>query len=495
MKRKLLVSITAIAVSLCMSVSAFANTLNVKVNGASSVLDNTDTVDGITVVNGASLADILDLEYTYEPSSGVITLYNDLDTLTMKVNNQNATLNGEKVTLPIAPKRLDDNKTIQVPLRFISESFDYDVIYNNQDSSIELTNESSFDERLHELDNVDENTKIYTYDEALEKSINNSSAITLAQLQFEELDDNLETIQRQIDGWSNSSSILESLVPSLSQSRDDLVKARKAINNSLDLEDESLDAIKGGLEISLITALNANETAKINYLLAEDAANLQKTNLYNMETKHSLGMISDTELENAKSQYEQTLIALDSLQTLLDSSKRAINVAMGLDPVSNTYVEYNPSISYDDYEDIDVDRVIAIALTKSITVQQAQTAVEEAEDNCDTYLSKLDKHEKERALSTAKSNLLQAKKDVENNVRACYDSLTQLVNNQKTLEAKEQDAINQYNNVLLSYNTGYVTIYELKAAELALTSAECDIVQNELNYSVLMYQMEHPNLF
>lgn len=496
MKRKLLVSISAIALSLCMNVSVFASTISVTVNGANRVLNNADSISDVTVVDGVDIANALDLKYNYDSSNGTITLYNDIDTLVMKVNNTNATLNGESVTLPVAPKRLDDNTSIQVPLRFVSESFDYDVIYDNQTNEIELTNESNFEERMHELDNVTDNTKIYTYDEALQKSINNSSAVTLAKLQFDELDDELENIQDQIDSSSNSSnSLLEQLMPSLVQSRDDLVNAREVINNALELEDDSMKAIEEGLEISLITALNTNETAKINYLLAEDALNLQKINLYNTKTKYSLGMVSDTELKNAQSQYDQMLITLDSLQTLLDSSKRAINVAMGVDPMADTYVEYDTNISYDEYDDLDVDYIVSLAVTKSITVRQAENDLESAEEDCETYLSKDDKHEKERALSKAKSNLLQAKKDVENNVRSSYDSLTSLVNNQKTLEVKEQDAINQYNNAVLSYNAGYITMYELKAAELALTSAECDIVQNELNYSVLIYQMEHPDLF
>lgn len=497
MKKKIFTILTSFILSLCLclNIFAFSDTLNIEINGAKRTIEHSfENKDGFIMVDALDLINLLDLEYTYDASSGSMSLYNNVDTLVMKVNNKSATLNGESIKLSATPQRSDGS--IKLPFRLIAELFGYNVIYDTQNQVIELSNESNFEERLEQLDNITENTKVYTYEEALQKSIDNSTNMSLVELQFQQLEDQLESVEQQIDETPDYSiDTGTGLYNPYSSVLRTLLQSKDSITDALDLEDASIQVVEEGLEIGLISALNTYETSKINYLLAEDAIKLQKVNLDNAKIKYSVGMISESAVKDAENQYEQLLITLDSLETVLNSSRRAINIAMGINPLYDTHVEYDSSISQEDYNNINLKLVVSDASTNSLTIKQAENSVNQAERACHYYESTSDQREKEVNLKIAKTNLLQAKRDVESNVRSSYDNLTQLVNNDRTLRVKEEDAINQYNNAVVSYNVGYITMYELRAAELAVTRAKCDIVQNELNYSALIYQLQHPDLF
>lgn len=111
---------------------------------------NTKNTPGI-VIEGTSLASFNDvfvkssmkMKYTYNSSKGILTLTQNGTTLILTANSKSATLNGKKVTLPIAPRNVkfkDQNVTkLLVPARYVAEAFGYTYVWDSGKSSAFIT--------------------------------------------------------------------------------------------------------------------------------------------------------------------------------------------------------------------------------------------------------------------------------------------------------------------------------------------------------------------
>ncbi len=492
MKRKFIIAITATLMSLTMSVSAFAGTLSVNFNGVNRVFVKATNKDGVTIVDADELTKNLNISYSFDPFSGIIKISNGESSLTMKAGSTEATLNDEKITLPVAPIRQEDG-TILLPLRFIAETFNNNVSYDDEKKIIKVLNDSPYVSNLGTMDDVTESTTVYTYDEALKKAIQDSTTIKKTQLQYDELEANLADINNALDTTPNYS--FEAWGQTInfgSQAVRQLYMNQKAVLDTLALEDESVEAIQLGIEASLIASLNTLDTAKTNYLLTAESLALQNLNVSNIRLKNSLGMVSDDALKAAESDYQKTLITLDTLAHTIQTAKENVNSIMGLPLTADTYVEYNTQI---EAVNLDVENIVTNALVRSVSVKSAQNTLKQAENALSYLLSADDMKAKKRAVANADLALADTKDKVEKNVRSSYASLQQVINNDKTLKANRTDAINNYNSAVVSFNAGYITTYELEALELAITSADAKILQNELTYKTLLYQLQHPELF
>lgn len=116
-------------------------------NGAAINMKNTPGI----VIDGTSLASFNDvfvkssikMKYTYNSSKGILTLSQNGITLVLTANSKTATLNGKKVTLPIAPMNIKfkDQKITKlfVPARYVAETFGYTYTWNSAKSTAYIT--------------------------------------------------------------------------------------------------------------------------------------------------------------------------------------------------------------------------------------------------------------------------------------------------------------------------------------------------------------------
>ncbi len=492
MKRKFIMVVSATIMSLTMSVTAFAGTLSVNFNGVNRVFTNSKIENGCTMVDADELTKNLNVSYSFDPLTNIIKISDGENSLVLKVNSIEGTLNGEKITLKQAPIRLENN-IVLLPLRDISEMFNNKVSYDSEKKIIKVLNDSPYVSNLGKMEDVTENTKVYTYDEALKKAVQDSTTIKKTRIQYEELESNLEDINDAINLTPNYA--IQGNTGTIyfgSQQVRQLYNQQNAILDTLALEDDSVEAIELGLEAGLIAALNNLDTAKTNYLLTQESLALQGINLKNTRLKNSLGMVSDDALKTAESDYNKTLITLDTLKQTIQTAKENVNSIMGLPLTSDTFVEYNTQI---ENVDLDVDTIVRDALVQSVSVKSAKNTLDQANRSLNYLLSTDDMKDKKRSVASAELNLADTKDSVEKSVRSSYASLQQVINNDKTLKSNRTDAINKYNSAVVSYNAGYITNYELEALELAITSADAKILQNELTYKTLLFQLQNPQLF
>lgn len=491
MKKKLITTFLSLSLVFALSTEAFAANLGVSFNGVNRIFTEYTNKNGITYVEANSLCDDLHISYDYNPMNGTLILSDAETTLIMRPNSSDATLNDETIHSINPPIRTADND-ILIPLRFVAETFGSTVGYDSDKNTITITNEDKYLSELNFKYDVTEDTKIYSYDDALRRATSTNTSLKQTLLQFETVEANLKTTEDSLNttnlyAYTSGDSIIfgNPLAYQLFTTKDNL-------ENTLKLEDETLKASKLAIETNLMNALNALDIAKSNYLLTKESANLQKIDLDNTTLKNSLGMVSDETLRQAKSDYEKTLINLSILEDSVKTAKENLNTILNLPVDSDIYVEYDTTI---EEKSFDVDSLVTSARLNSLSVKNAENTLKAANNSFNYVIDGDSYSTKMRDLDSAELNLTQTKKDVEAKVRSTYKSYVQVLDNDKTLRANRLDAINTYNNAVLSYNAGYITNQDLEKASLNITNCEMKILQNELNCKILLFQLEHPELF
>ncbi len=83
----------------------------------------------------------------FDSATNVVTVKDGSNTVVLTVGSTQATVNGEKVTMDVAPKFVSLNNTspkkVMIPLRFVSESLGYDVNYEASTRTIYVSNKES----------------------------------------------------------------------------------------------------------------------------------------------------------------------------------------------------------------------------------------------------------------------------------------------------------------------------------------------------------------
>ncbi len=494
MKKKVITTLIAVSLSLNMVVPALAGTISINVNGINRVFNDVHNVNGTTIVNGDDLADKIQVSFIYDSATGEITMANADTTLIMHLNSTEATVNGESVTLPTAPVK-NENGIIELPLRFISEIFGYTVSFDGKTNLVTISNNTPYVSNFGTYDDITENTTIYTYDAAVKKALTNSNDIKAAERSFDIKEDQLDNINESIiSGVAGYTTVGGMTVFSNDAVRSTII-SRENLTSALALKDESLEKLETATELQLLGSLINLESAKVSYELNQESLALKETELNNAKTKYSLGMISADDLRTAQSAYDKAKLTLDSSSDAIDSAKRDVNSAIGLSLTADTFVEFDTTISYEDYKKIDEEDFVKSVLKNSVTIKSAQANLDAVQRQTSYITDTDDYYTKYRNLATAQEALDDTKKSVEESARSTYESLTSIVNNDKTLRNSRADLINQYNSTVVMYNAGYTTKYALQQLENAITSVEASILLNELGYKASMFQIEHPELF
>ncbi len=497
MKKKIIMTLTTIMLTLSMGVSAFAGALAVNANGLVRVFKDSVNLDGSTYVDIDSMCNEFYLTYDYNEFNKTVNIYDGINTLTLKVDSDTGYLNGEAISVD-TPPITDENGNLFLPLRFMAELFGCEVSYDENTRLITLTSDSKYVSNIGKYDNIPRDAVMYSYDDALATANTNNISRKQLALQYDEAERQLHLVQNQIDMTPNYSIDLSGLgmgdyTYNVGSSYvKEMLLAQDAIRNSLLLESDTTQALESGIELSLIAQINALTTAKVNYLLAEDSLALQKTNLDNLTLKNSLGLVSDSELKTAQNTYEQTKTTLNTLQTSIESAEQGLNSILGVDLNQNTYIDYDTTITGNNYDE---DKLVKDALNNSINIKNARTEVKNAEGSMQIISNEDSYADKQLALNNANLAYAQSKKDAEKNARDAFNNYQMVIDNDAILHSAKDEAINTYNKVSASYMAGYVTLYEVEAAKLGIAKAEADILQNQLNYKLLTFQLDHPELF
>lgn len=136
--KKWKLSLAVIAMSLMMSVQAFAvKDVNLFVNGTMLETDVSAKIeDGRTLVPLRAIAESLGARVNWNEKSQEIEIVEDNKNIKLNINKKEATLNGRSIELDVAP-RIEEGTSL-VPLRFVAESLDSDVEWNEKDKVVSI---------------------------------------------------------------------------------------------------------------------------------------------------------------------------------------------------------------------------------------------------------------------------------------------------------------------------------------------------------------------
>jgi hypothetical protein len=110
----------------------------IKLNGADKQIDSPPVVvNGRTFVPIRALVENIGGTIGYNPDTEEITINYKTMTLVMQIGNTMATLNNTPVEMDVAPYISAEGRTM-IPLRFVSENFGLNVIWHNDNQSIEI---------------------------------------------------------------------------------------------------------------------------------------------------------------------------------------------------------------------------------------------------------------------------------------------------------------------------------------------------------------------
>ncbi len=483
MKKKLIMSTTTLALSLAMSTSVFASPLVVSINGVERVFVESVIDNEIVTVNAEELAKKLSLEYSVGNPKGTVTFKDDKTTLVLTPNSTLGTLNGKQVSLPVAPK-FNENEELYVPINFVIDAFGIEASEANDESDfIENDFDTPYFSDLTGISGITEETKVYTYREALDLAEENNSAIKKSEIEYDYYKDEANSINNSMsylnDYYSQNGGMPETMIPFYNGS---LEAAYQLTLKTNDVQ-ERMDVLELATESGLMISLNNLTNANINYTLTKESYEIQEQDLEFTRVKNDLGLVSDYNLQKSEAALVSTRTTLTALENQVQAAKRDLNTTLGLDVDDDTYVETSIEVKPVDY---DIKNLVSDALYYSYQLQQSKDALEDTRDDegSDSVKYKVEKITHD-----------DLKKSVEKSVYTAYDNFNNIVANDKLLRSERETAVNDYNMALQQYKLGYITSYDLDKLLLNIANKDAAILKNEMNYKLVRFQLDNPELF
>ncbi len=482
MKKKIIGSITAIVLATSMVTTALGSQLLINYNGMTQILETTFNNDGTIYIEAEELSELLGLEYDLKSYNREVTLSKNGDTLVMNYDSTKGKY--KEKTLKNIPKYIEDEGRIMLPLRFVAETFGDEVTYDTETKRIMFDNSEEY---LSSIKSVGKETsktsQVFTYDQALSKTISNNSAVGAINSAIKSLEANLETTKYSMSLYGDGQYVT-------------LMTTINSLENSIEDSEDTIEFLDTTSELSLISSLVSLKLTDLSIVLLEESTELSKTDLKNTELMYDLGMATKTQVTSIKNKIEQNEISLEQAKLDLKKAKENLNATIGINQDLDIVVEYEPVL---ENKTFDLNSLVSSARTNSANVISAEKKVKSAQYAVDLdqngSIFELVNEQPERDLNDAKRALEDAKDQAEQNARTAYNSFEKHRIADESLRIAKEEAVTNYNNLVINYKAGLITKNDLAKAEFAITKAEFDIIQNLLQYNIFLFQLENPEIF
>jgi hypothetical protein len=499
------------------------------------------TEDGVEMISADVLFDLVGAKHSFNKYTKVYTAEkNDvsivIDTKTGTVTGTRPDENGEAVTkaieLPKTPyceeTTVDDITTtdVYVPLKVIGEYFGLTVKWNSETNSIDISknNENGYIMLSTSSDEIDSDTKVLTYDEALELAKKRSSdlkslddSVYYLDSLRDDLGDSIFQINQYEQVIGNQIVALDTALDSADDVttptlRDQLVSAEQSMQSNMEsfvtvarnikkvelqqsMSEVNKEMIEDGLELTLMNYITQIRNTETQLSLLEESVALGQENIHNLEVKNQLGYESDTALASAKTAQSESESNLKELKLTLENAKQDLKTFLGLKADDNVYIEYDPEDNTF-FENLALEPYITKKTNGDPSIRTLKNNVLMNEYIVRTNVVYQSENKKgvQNDLATAQRALKDAQDSMEKSIRKNYNTILQLKEMSKTYNKAITQAVADYNTALVSYESGFSTEYQVKQAKLAVINAEKKLDDNELNIAMLEFQLEHPYL-
>lgn len=513
MKRKLYSAFAAGVIVILSAVSVFgASDVTLRANGIlQPVRNEIINRNGNILVGLREIADILGADDVYwDIHERNVTIKKNGKKVVLNVDSGKAFIDGEEAASNVYAEMADG--TVMVPLRFISEAFDADVQWDEKARSISVdTKDKGRFLVLTTEEDIGQDTTVYTYEEALELAVKKSSSLKDLDESMDylrEMRDELGTNLRLLDhaygeymaldkAAANGTILSDSatLQLQISSTIDSTVRTMQGMKNAdvnQELKSVNAEMIKDGVEATLKSYMNAIRSSQMQISLMTENVELGKENIENLELKYSLGMESEYNVNNAKLEQKKNEANLESLKIALDKQKQSLKTLLGVSADEDICVDYN--ISFDQLDDVKLESFIAYKKQNDPSIMALKAKEDIAKYNARISVNASDSERINyiNTANTASRTLRDSQDAMEEKIRNAYNSAKQLEQQNKSNIAAVQEAVDAYNKVVVSYQAGMATIYQVNQAKMGILNAEIAVEQNALDYDMLVFTFERP---
>ena len=445
------------------------------------VKSNVINKDGYTLVAFRDLFEMLDAEVDWNSVKRNITAKKDGKVLVINVDTNKTKLDDKYLDMPVSVEIIDE--TTYVPLRFICEAFGMNVDWDSEKQRISI---DTGNERYIYLNNLykEENTTTLSQEEAVKKAKDNNSNIKNLNDAIEYTKEVSYNLSQQIVGQNYYDPAIEQLLKNIN-----------SLNAQIQDKDINQKIIEDSIELSVISSATAIKNTKLNIAVLEKTIEANNKNIEALELKYKYGMISESELKQAKDTQKNNELTLASLNNSLKTQQQTLNNILGQNYNTNVNIQLKDDFS--EIDKIDIDSYITRSREGDISIQILKKNLERAEDLRENYShtsSEEDKLKADNDIKTAQRKLEDAKTEMENKLRSSYDNLLKTRDNDKSLKLQLNKAIDDYNKVVANYISGNATLNQVEQAELGILNVEKQIEENKINYAVSLYTFEKPYL-
>ena len=252
--------------------------------------------------------------------------------------------------------------------------------------------------------------------------------------------------------------------------------------------------VKESTEYMLRNALSSIAMDEMDRQMLNENINLQTNDVKNTKIKLDLGMASQTQLTSAQQDLDLSTASLKQLQTKIADERSSLGKILNLPMDREIVVNFEPTV--DPVPQANIDALVNDTLNKDPMLKLKQTAVDEAQYAYDTYNDTMteSKLQMQTNLASASRDYDDTKRSLEAAMRDTNSKITQIQQNEKTLEINLQKARDAYTTLSANYQAGMVTLYDLDKGKVAILKAESDIEKNAYTYWTLSYALLHPYL-
>lgn len=471
------------------------SSISVYVDNNKVTFDQNPVIKGdITLVPLRGVFEKLGAKVDWEQATQAVKVTKEDKTITLKKGSKDAFINNILQKLDTEPQLL--NNRIMVPLRFISETLDAKVDWNETTRTITITQPTSTQQTsTNSNSNIsipkNENSPTLTYNDALQKALSYSYALKNAAKEIDKADESRDDFGeyfRYSTPLGTGNSIEDAQIRQIYLgflSADDKVRKAK----------RDLETTKEEITYQVKQAYNDIIQKEASKLYNEKALAVEELNFKLAKVQLTQGVISQV-------QYDQLANKLDGTKKTLEASEKALSQAiiklnqlMGVSS-NNTYALVDIP-EFEIMENADVDYQITKTLENHPTIFELEQAKNLAQKSVDLYTYNSGSvgenyKTKEITVSTLANQLAQTKDSIAQGVRTTYLNIKSLEDQYSILQANLENAEKSLQVTKVQYEVGQTTELDLRQKELQLVDLQSKITDTVVKLDNLRAVYEKP---
>ena len=338
------------------------------------------------------------------------------------------------------------------------------------------------------------NDGILTYDEAVAKALENNSNMENLEDSVEYLEDTKSKLVQSVDYVTkpeDSTVVFVSSTISLAA-----LKQINTLDTNLSNVKYNKQMISDASEYMVKTCIIQIKSSEKGLELAQKGYDIASKNYDNTKVKFDLGMVSQTDFDNTKKSLEQNKSQIESLKLSIESLYTTLNNLLGVKAEERYSIEYDPTI-----EDLElyggIDSYVSRKISSDPYIKIKDAGLSDSKFSLNTYSydGATDSYiSKENAVKTASRDLADAKDSMDKEIRNTYNSLLQLKENEKALNAALSKAETEYDVAKSNLAVGKTIQLDVDQKALNVESAKNDLKENTYKYETARFAFEHPFL-